>query len=146
MVCVKARGGYLRLKSQYITSIPVPENISNEKLKTHVESIMRYSYEEKLVSEQFTQLLQTKYSTININNKLQSWYTLTANDFLKELSKQKIKLSLAEQQEWLQYFEEQKTKANTIQQVIQQTDMEIDAMVYQLYELTDDEIKIVEGK
>ncbi len=58
------------------------------------------------LSQQFTQLLQTKLPAININNKLQSWYTLVAIDFFKELSKQKIKLSLAEQQEWLQYFEE----------------------------------------
>jgi len=27
-----------------------------------------------------------------------------------------------EQQKWLQYFEEQKAKANSVQQVIQQTD------------------------
>jgi hypothetical protein len=97
------------------------------------------------VSNQFTQFLQAKYATININNKLESWYTLTANEFLKELNKQKIKLTLSEQQEWLQYFEEQKTKANNIQSLISQTDKEIDAMVYELYGLTAEEIKIVEG-
>ena len=53
---------------------------------------------------------------------------------------------LSEQQEWLQYFEEQKLKANSVQQIIQQTDREIDAMVYQLYGLSEEEIKIVEGK
>ena len=58
---------------------------------------------------------------------------------------QKVKLSIAEQQEWLQYFEEQKTKANAIQQAINQTDKEIDAMMYALYHLTEEEIKIVEG-
>ena len=76
---------------------------------------------------------------------MQNWYTLTAAEFLKELSKQKIKLSLAEQQEWLQYFTEQQTKANAIQQTINQTDKAIDAMVYALYNLTEEEIKIVEG-
>ncbi len=98
------------------------------------------------LSQQSTQLLQAKFSTININKKLQSWYSLTGNEFLKELSKQKIKLPLSEQQEWLQYFEEQKTKANNIQQTIEQTDKEIDAMVYALYGLTAEEIKIVETK
>lgn len=94
------------------------------------------------LSQQFTQLLQAKFSTIN--KKLQSWYSLTGNEFLKELSKQKIKLPLSEQQEWLQYFEKQKTKANNIQQTIEQTDKEIDAMVYALYGLTEEEIQIVE--
>ena len=74
-----------------------------------------------------------------------NWYELTGNEFLKEVSKQKIKLPLAQQQEWLQYFEEQKAKANNIQQLIKQTDKEIDAMVYALYGLSEEEIKIVEG-
>ncbi len=99
-----------------------------------------------VLSQQFTQLLQAKFSAININKKLENWYELTSNEFLKELSKQKIKPPLAQQQEWLQYFEEQKTKANTIQQTINQTDKEIDVMVYELYGLTEEEIGIVEGK
>jgi hypothetical protein len=90
-------------------------------------------------------LLQAKFPSININNKLQSWHSLTAAEFLKELSKEKIKLSLAEQQEWLQYFEEQKTKANNIRHIIQQTDTEIDQLVYALYKLTEEEIKIIEN-
>jgi hypothetical protein len=45
----------------------------------------------------------------------------------------------------MQYFEQEQTKANTIQQTITQTDKEIDAMVYKLYELTDEEIEIVEN-
>ncbi len=97
------------------------------------------------VAQQFTQLLQATFSNININNKLQNWYAVTAADFLKELSKQKIKLSLPQQQEWLQYFQEQKTKASTIQHIITETDKEIDNMVYALYNLTEEEIKIVES-
>ncbi len=38
-----------------------------------------------------------------------------------------------------------KIRANNIQQVIQQTDKEIDSMVYALYGLSEDEIRIVEG-
>lgn len=90
------------------------------------------------------QLLQSKYESIKPSNKLTDWPALSFADFLKELSKQKIKLSLPEQSEWMQYFEQEKAKANALQQTITQTDKEIDAMVYALYELTEDEIKIVE--
>ena len=62
-----------------------------------------------------------------------------------EPEKQKIKFSLSQQHEWLQYFNEQKAKANNIQPIIQQTDKEIDAMVYALYGLSEEEVKIVEG-
>ncbi len=92
--------------------------------------------------QQFTQLLQSKFATININNKLQNWANLTSNEFFKELTKQKIKLPLSEQQEWLQYFEAEKINANSIQQ----TDDEIDKMVYELYGLSEEEVGIVEQK
>lgn len=42
-------------------------------------------------------------------------------------------------------FEEQKQKALAIKPQIEQTDKEIDKMIYALYELTEEEIKIVEG-
>ena len=45
----------------------------------------------------------------------------------------------------MKYFNEQKQKANEIKQQIQQTDNEIDQMVYKLYGLSDEEIAVVEG-
>lgn len=47
--------------------------------------------------------------------------------------------------EWLDLFEENKQKAQALQAQIHQTDAEIDAMVYELYSLTDEEIAIVEN-
>ncbi|MEJ7626066.1 MAG: hypothetical protein WKF35_04315 [Ferruginibacter sp.] len=44
----------------------------------------------------------------------------------------------------MQYFETEKAKANEIQSLINKTDKEIDEMVYDLYELTEEEKKIVE--
>ena len=41
-------------------------------------------------------------------------------------------------------FEAQKSKAQTLKVEIDKTDKQIDRMVYQLYGLTDEEIKIVE--
>ena len=82
---------------------------------------------------------------LDITKKLQLWQNLSFKEFLKELEKQKIKLSLSEQSEWMTYFEAEKAKANQLQQLIDATDKEIDRMVYALYELTQEEIKIVEG-
>ena len=58
--------------------------------------------------------------------------------------KQKItpKLKL----EWLEVFEETKKSLQKIQTQIAATDKEINALVYKLYDLTEEEIKIVEGR
>jgi hypothetical protein len=134
------------VKLVFVERLPIIISEDQQPFIDKADIMLEKNKELNQLSEQFTKLLQTKFPAININNKLQQWYSLTANEFFKELTKQKIKLSLPEQQEWLQYFEAEKTKANALEQTIQQTDKEIDAMVYALYGLTDDEIAIVEGK
>ena len=64
---------------------------------------------------------------------------------LAELKKQKINLSLTQQDEWEDYFNQYKADCNALFAQITATDKEIDQMVYQLYGLTEDEIKVVEG-
>jgi len=66
--------------------------------------------------------------------------------FLQELKKAKVSLSLVEEAEWLGYFTEQQAKAHALQAQIDKTEKEIDVLVYELYGLTEDEVKAVEGK
>jgi hypothetical protein len=93
----------------------------------------------------FIKLLLAKFETINVNTKLEKWYNLSFADFSKELSKQKIKLSLAQESEWLSFFEQEKQKALTIKNEIDATYLAIDKMVYALYGLSEEEVRIVEG-
>jgi len=46
----------------------------------------------------------------------------------------------------MQYVEAEKIKCDAIQQLIDTTDKEIDDMVYELYGLSMEERKVVEGK
>ena len=52
---------------------------------------------------------------------------------------------LTQQDEWEDYFNQYRNDCQQLAEQIAQTDREIDLRVYQLYGLTDDEIKIVEG-
>mgnify|MGYP002856586727 CR=1 FL=1 len=65
---------------------------------------------------------------------------------LAELKKQKISLTLTQQDEWEDYFNQYKADCNAIAAQIAATDKEIDRMVYELYGLTEEEIKVVEGE
>ena len=56
-----------------------------------------------------------------------------------------MQLALSEEAEWMQYFNEQKQKAQELKSEINRVDTEIDRMVYELYGLTEEEIAIVEG-
>jgi type I restriction-modification system DNA methylase subunit len=83
--------------------------------------------------------------------KLQNFETLEFDEFIKEYVKaRKIKFAdkLEERKfknEWKALFENDKEEVLSIQKEINETDKEIDQMVYKLYNLTEDEIKIVEG-
>ena len=64
-------------------------------------------------------------------------------DFVTQLKKQKIKLSLSQQDEWEEYFTAYKTECQALVEIITITDCQIDQMVYTLYNLTTDEIEII---
>ena len=68
----------------------------------------------------------------------------TFSEFIKELTKQKVKLSLSEESEWEEFFTQESKKVLELKSSIDKTDKEIDMMVYELYGLTDEEIKIIE--
>ena len=94
----------------------------------------------------FQRTLQRKFEGLDkLPKKLESWYELTFTDFTKELKKKKIKLSLGEEVEWEDYFTVEQQKALEIKSQISKTDKVIDAMVYELYDLTDEEIGIIEN-
>jgi hypothetical protein len=50
------------------------------------------------------------------------------------------RLTLSEEAEWMHYFNEQKQKAQALKSEVDQTDREIDRLVYELYDLTEEEI------
>jgi type I restriction-modification system DNA methylase subunit/REP element-mobilizing transposase RayT len=145
-ICVVRNGGYIEVKPQYFEQIPIPE--ISEKKKQELQSITNQiiykTSEKQKIQGQFLKLLENKFADLKINNKLQNWPVLEFRDFLKELQKAKIKLSLTEEAEWMNYFNEQKQKAQTLKAEIDKIDHEIDRMVYALYGLTEEEIKIVE--
>ncbi|QYJ69240.1 Eco57I restriction-modification methylase domain-containing protein [Flavobacterium litorale] len=97
------------------------------------------------VSGKFQRSLQRKFELEKLPKKLQDWYELTYTDFVKELRKKKIKLSLRQEAEWEDYFTAEQQKAVALKTQIGTTDAEIDQMVYALYGLTPDEIAIVEA-
>ena len=98
------------------------------------------------INSKFTRSLQRNFDGLDkLSKKLQSWHDLTYAEFIKELGKKKIKMGLSDEAEWEEYFLAEQTKAKQLIAGIERTDREIDQMVYKLYDLTDDEIAIIEA-
>ena len=92
----------------------------------------------------FLSLLQNNLPEVKISGSLETFDTLDFAGFVAELKKQKIKLSLTQQDEWMDFFDKYKSECNALTVTIAETDKEINARVYALYGLESEEIKMIE--
>ena len=123
---------------------PIRVTGNQQPLIVKVDFMLQENNRLQKVVEDFIRLLQNKWPNLDITARISEWYTLSFEDFRLALEKQKIKLTLAEQAEWLSYFNEQKQQAERIHAGLAKTDGEINQMVYDLYGLRDEEITMIE--
>ena len=135
-----------KIKGYQLDDLPLV-NISLEKQQPFIEKadkMLSLNRELQDLSQKFQRMLLRKFDLEKLSTKLQEWHLLDFSDFIKELKRLKVKLSLSQESEWEEYFLEEKSKAIAVDSEIKNTDKEIDSMVYRLYDLTDEEIKIIE--
>ncbi|MFA7193272.1 MAG: hypothetical protein WC131_04080, partial [Bacilli bacterium] len=128
-----------------ILKFPIP-NYNSVEVENHVNNLQKQTSNLIKLKSKFLGLLQDNLALSTISRKLAAFYESDLKSFLSELKKQKTLLSLSDQSEWKDFFEHSKSEINQLQSEIEKTDREIDQMVYELYGLTKEEIKIVEGE
>jgi type I restriction-modification system DNA methylase subunit len=142
-----SRAAYPKINVNTLEKFPIPElnDENSEKLNSFTHIMQKLHSDLNELTIKFSDLLLNKFGIDKLSRKLQNWHELTFKQFLAELKKKKVKLSLKEEAEWMEYFNEQKTNAEELKTQIAQTDREIDEMVYELYGLGEEEIRVVEG-
>ena len=125
--------------------IKVADKQTQEPLIEKAEQMLSLNKNLLEVSDKFQRTLQRNLKIETLPKKFQNWYLLSYNEFLKELSKKKVKLSLEDEGRLEDFFISESKKALEIKDSIDKTDKEIDQMVYKLYGLTKEEIEIVEN-
>ena len=134
----------IHFDSPITNRIPLPKNFEQKPFIEKADIMLELNKELQNKIKKFKSRLSLNLDLKEFSKKMESFYELNFKEFLKELEKQKIKLSLLEQDEWEEYFENYKKSVLEIKQKIFVMDKEIDFMIYKLYELTDEEIKIIE--
>jgi SpoVK/Ycf46/Vps4 family AAA+-type ATPase len=135
------------IRKVYFEHFPVPR--ANEEqtatLAKYATDRTQLTADLQTICSKFTRSIQREFNLEKLSGKLENWFQIPFNEFLKELEKNKVKLKLSQKSEWEEYFILESNKALAIKHQIDTTDKAIDQMVYQLYGLTDDEIKIVDA-
>ena len=142
---LRMSGGYLlysapNLKNTYIKVIPIDAQQPFIALADKMLSLNSQLQEKRT---RFLRRLNENFEGIKITTALQTFDQWDFKGFVAELKKQKIKLSLVEQDEWEDYFNQYRQACQELSEQIKATDNEIDNKVFDLYGLTQEEREIV---
>ena len=129
-----------------VGSLPIPECADQQPFIELADAMLALNKDLQAKRSRFLRRLQENMPGIKINSALETFDNLDFAGFVAELKKQKIKLTLVQQDEWEEYFNHYKTECQSLKTQIATTDKEIDKKVYALYGLTEEEVKVVEGK
>ena len=136
-----------KIPIQNLKLLPIPNFLkkSDEKLEDLTSLYLDLKKELQEQSKKFLNLLKSDFNLEKPSKKIEEFYTLTWSEFEKELSKNKITLLGVSKDDWFDRFDRFKKLALELKTRIDQTDKEIDSIVYELYGLTQEEIQIVEN-
>ena len=146
--CTQIQNG-CQLIWKYFGQIPIPLTLGDD-LPILIDRLIILVQTQNNTVSKFLDFSVSKYNLSSTSRILQSWNILDFNVFIWELNKAIKKergtvLTKKDEFEWLELFEENKKKAQALKFQIDQTEKEIDQMVYELYGLTDEEIAIIEN-
>lgn len=141
----KIGGGYIDLKGSQIENFPIPNVApeSQKQLADFADEMIRLNAEiSSLSNDFFTILRANNYEIAKIPTALNEFYNLDFKEFLKFT---KLKIDMSEQGDLLKFFNNYKQQCQKLNKQIVKTESKINQAVYKLYELNDDEIKMIEN-
>lgn len=145
-ICVVRNGGYIEVKPQYFEQIPLPDFENSKELDELTDKMLSLNENLQEKINRFSVRVKEEYNLNKITQSIEDFYKLPFADFVKELSKQKVKLTLKQKDDLQDYFNGYVKDISALNEEIEKTDKEINRIVYKLYDLTDEEIQTIEAE
>lgn len=144
------RGGFFRLFTQYVETTPIPDatdaqkaSIANLARRCQETAEARYAAQEAM-RRRIPDLCPADREP-KLNTKLQHWWTLDFKTFRAEVKKCfRTDILLAERNEWDAYLSAERGKIEEFSRTLDALEAELNQQVYALFDLTADEIALIE--
>ncbi|MFW2589968.1 hypothetical protein [Sagittula sp. SSi028] len=149
---VPVRGGFHQMHSQFVEQAVLP--IMTDAAKADLTSLAHASH----IAAQARLKLQTNFArripdlcpperVTKLNTKLKEWWTFPGfAEFRAEVKKVfKADIPLSERSDWEDWLTRDRAEINRLTAEIAQAEAEIDAIVYDLFDLTEEEITLLEA-
>ena len=146
------RGGYIEAEAQYIAQLCLPNDPSKSEQKiisklgdlcTAMEQrslVVRSTVRHRILKDLAPQERQ------KLTGRLESFWTLDFAAFRAEVTRAfKIEIPVKDRDDWEKYLAEKSAEVIKLTAEIKAGEREIDEIVYKLFDLTPDEIKLLEG-
>ena len=141
--CPELQGGTREIRKVYFENFRIPLDVDQQPLACLTDMQMQQVDQLQEKRTRFLRRLSENFEGIKITAALQTFDQLDFKGFTAELKKQKIKITLVQQDEWEDYFNQYRQACQELSAQIKATDNEIDNKVFDLYGLTPEEREIV---
>ncbi len=149
-ICTFLRGGFLRLKAQFLDLSPIPSSTEDQKQaiaqlaeKCQATAELRYQKQEAVrcrIPDLCPQNREAKLTT-----KLKNWWQLDFSQFRSEIKKVfKQDIPLQERNDWEQWLKQEQTEITKLTAQLDTLEQKLNTLVYELFALTPEEIKLIE--
>lgn len=137
------KGLFPKILVNDVRNIPIP-NIPLSAQQPFIEKadlMLSLNKEFHDKTDSFLRYISSKFWLEKLSEKLLKFHDYNFATFLKELKSKK--LSMSEEAELIEFFENKKSEIISLKNRIDATDRDIDDMVFDLYRLSDEERKVV---
>ena len=142
--CPELQGGTREIRKVYFENFCIPLDVDQQPLSNLTDLQIQHVSQLQEKRTRFLRRLSENFEDIKITTALQTFDQLDFKGLMAELKKQKIKLSLVQQDEWEEYFDQYREACQQLTNQIAESDQEIDLKVYHLYGLNYDEVLTVD--
>ena len=146
------RGGYFRMKNQFVEILPIPDIPAEARSSLETLAALAQKTSEKRLTLQ--RALTRRIPDLcppgrdpKLTTRLQEWWTLPDfAAFRAEVKKVfKADIPLAERSAWEDWINRDRAEIARLSAEVAQTEARIDSIVYDLFDLTPDEIALLES-
>ncbi|MBQ3628093.1 MAG: N-6 DNA methylase [Bacteroidaceae bacterium] len=140
---------FAKISLDDISKFPIPPidegtNSISKELCEDAKKMLLLNQQLQEKRSRFLHRLRVNLGVGKMTSALETFDLLDFKGLLSELKKQKIQISLSQQDEWEDYFNDYRQQCQQLSKDIDETNKQIDLKVYHLYDLTYDEVLIVD--
>ena len=139
------KGLFPKILINDVRNLPISEIENQSEFVLKVDKMIDLNAQIQQKQNDFVELLLSNFKIHKITSKISNFFAFDFKELLLELKKQKVEINLKQQLEWKNLFKEIQNEINDFNTQKNLIDREIDRLVCDLYQLTEEEIQIIEN-